>query len=267
MERNSNEILKIVLNYRLLDDDFFKEVADDIPTCQEILRTLLEDKSLVVIDAKTQVTEVGLKREIRLDAKCILGNGSICNIEVQKGNKNDDIRRTRFHTSILTANNTQKGTEFEEVPDVIVIYISEYDVLKNGQRITQVKRCQMCGNKYVPIDDGELIIFANTVFSEDELKNKEKMSEVDHLLMLFNRKDVFYDEKFPNISNRVRYFKEEKEDNVMCTAVEEYGKRCAKEGKILAYFDMGLTIEEIADKLSIDANLVKDIVKDVSLIQ
>ncbi len=88
MGEHSEEVFEIVHNFRLLDDDFFKEVASDIPTCQEILRTFLDDKNLTVIDAKTQVTEVGLKREIRLDAKCIFCNGAICNIEVQKGNKN-----------------------------------------------------------------------------------------------------------------------------------------------------------------------------------
>ncbi len=50
--------------------------------------------------------------------------------------------------------------------------------------------------------------------------------------MLFNRRDIFYDEKFPNISNRVKYFKEEKkEGNIVCKAVEEYGKKCAREAE------------------------------------
>ncbi len=259
MGEHSEEVFEIVHNFRLLDDDFFKEVASDIPTCQEILRTFLEDKNLTVIDAKTQVTEVGLKREIRLDAKCILGNGTICNIEVQKGNKNDDIRRTRFHTSMVTVNNTPKGTEFSEVPDVITIYISEYNAFKNGQRITPVKRCQQCGNKYVPIDDGELIIFANTVFSEDDIKNKENMSELDQLLMLFNRRDIFYDEKFPNISNRVKYFKEEKkEGNIVCKAVEEYGKKCAKEAEKRG-------IEQTARNLKAEGIPIEVIIKTTGL--
>ncbi len=71
----------------------------------------------------------------------------------------------------------------------------------------------------------------------------------------------------------------------MCTAVEEYGKKCeirgreegkeegrkegrveGKEegrlqGKILAYFDMGVTLEDIAKKLNINFTCVKDVIE------
>ncbi len=225
----SSETRELVLNLRLIDDDLFKVAGDDIPTCQEMLGTFLGRKNIIVLDVKTQEQQVGLKREIRLDARCLLENGTICNIEVQKNNINDDVRRTRFHNSIITVNNTEKGTEFKDIPNVVGIYISEYDVLKNGQRITSVRRCQKLGEEYVPIDDGELIIFANTIFTEDELEHRDNMSDVDRLLTLFTRRDIFYDERFPNISNRVKYLKKDEEGvTTMCKAVEEYGDRRAK---------------------------------------
>ncbi len=225
----SRETRDMVRNLRLIDDDLFKVVGEDVPTSQEMLRALLNDENIVVLQVFTQVQMVGLKREIRLDMKCILGNGNICNMEVQKSNINDDIRRTRFHNSILTVNNTEKGMEFKDIPDVISIYISEYDVLGNGQRITPVRRCQKLGDRYVPVDDGELIIFANTIFTDEELGNRASMSDADRLLTLFIRRDIFYDEKFPHTSNRVKYFKENEEGvDTMCKAVEEYGDRRAK---------------------------------------
>ncbi len=225
----NDEIRQLVLDLRLMDDTFFSEAADDLLTCQEMLRTFLGDKHLIVVDAKTQVTEVGLSRQVKLDAKCKLFDGTFCNVEVQKDNINDDVKRMRYHTSIITVNGTPKGTEFKDIPGVVAIYISEYDALGNGQRVTEVRRCQKVDGEYIPLEDGELIIFANTVFSDEELADVEEMSDVDRLLMLFMERDVFYDERFPNLSNRVRYFKEDTEGvGIMCKAVEEYAERRCK---------------------------------------
>ncbi len=73
------------------------------------------------------------------------------------------------------------------------------------------------------------------------------MSDVDKLLALFTRRDVFNDDKFPNTCNRVRYFKDNEEGvSTMCKAVEEYGDRRAKAaeklGKELGKKDALLTI-------------------------
>ncbi len=72
-----------------------------------------------------QKTITSLHREVVLDVLCRLGNGKIVNMEVQKDNKNDDIRRTRYHLSTITANLTPKGCEFKDIPDVTIVYISE----------------------------------------------------------------------------------------------------------------------------------------------
>ena len=192
--------------------------------CQEILRTLLHDPELIVLSVISQHTEKSLYREITLDAKCIMGDGSICNIEVQKGNINDDIRRVRFHVAVLTANNTPKGIEFKDVPDVKVLYITEYDALKVGKAVVHVTRCADDGNGYRPLDDGEDIIFANT-----EAPGTEQET---HLLKLFLRKDAFNDEMYPALSEAVIYFKE-KEGGVreMCKAVQEYAEMYAEDKK------------------------------------
>ena len=39
-----------VRKFRLIDDVFFEVFAKDIPACQEILRTILEDVNLTVQD-------------------------------------------------------------------------------------------------------------------------------------------------------------------------------------------------------------------------
>ena len=53
---------------------------------------------------------------------------------------------------------------------------------------------------FIPVSDKEDIIFANTAVKDDSDKSK--------LLQLFLRKDVFEDEKYPELSKAMRYFKQ-----------------------------------------------------------
>lgn len=144
------------------------------------------------------------------------------NIEIQKGSGNDDIRRTRFHAAATTAAYTPKGTDFSDIPQITVLYITEYDALQTGQAITYVKRCMKTKEGFVPVDDREDLVFANTAVKED--------SDKSNLLQLFLCKDVFEDVKFPNLSKAVKYFKEtEGGFGEMCKTVEDYARNYAED--------------------------------------
>lgn len=232
---------------RVIDDSLFRLVASYKGVCQEILRTLLGEENLEVLEVTPQKTITSLHRQIILDALCRLNNGRLCNIEVQKGSSNNDVKRVRFHTSAITTNKTPKGTNFEDIPDVIVVYITEYDALGNNQAVTVIKRCQCIGNTYKPVMDGETIVFANTVVKDD--------SEQSELLQLFVIKDVFEHKKFPALSEAVNYFKETKDgEATMCETVENYAKEYARE-----------YAKEIAKKMLKKNNSIEDVVEMTGL--
>ena len=198
----SKETRETAKNLRIIDDAFFRLLAENEEVCQEILQTLLDNPELRVIRSKAQVTETSLHREITMDALCISQDNKLFNVEMQKG-KDDDVPRTRFHASIVTSNHTPKGTKFSNIPDVTIVYVSEYDALKNNKMITHVTRCMETEDgQYVPVNDGEDIVFANTCIVDDSDKSR--------LLQLMLRKDAFYDERFPAVSNAVKYYKETK---------------------------------------------------------
>ena len=70
-----------VQDFRPIDDVFFEVLANDVPFCEELLRTILEDPKLVVNDVIVQSSERNMYgRSVRLDALCTLGNGEKCNI-------------------------------------------------------------------------------------------------------------------------------------------------------------------------------------------
>lgn len=98
---------------RAIDDIMFQMLAESEKVCQEILRVILDDAKLIVQKVTPQASIANiLGRSVRLDALCTLGDGTICNIEVQKKNDNDDLRRVRYNASSIVSNFQKKAVSF-----------------------------------------------------------------------------------------------------------------------------------------------------------
>lgn len=54
---NQKEKIERIKEFRLIDDVFFEVFVKDIPACQEILRTILEEPELIVNDIIVQNSE------------------------------------------------------------------------------------------------------------------------------------------------------------------------------------------------------------------
>ena len=248
------ETLEKIKPLRIIDDALFRLMASRKDVCQEILRTLLDDDNLEVIEVTPQNEMISLFRGVVLDALCKLSDGQYCNIEMQKDDRKNDIKRVRFHASLITANKTPKGKELEDIPNVKILYITTYDALGNGQTLTHISRCQRVDNKYLPIDDGEDIILANT-----EIKDDTKHTR---LLQLFLMSDSFYDEMFPALSEAMKYYKEDERGQ---DTVSEVTKQWKQEG-----FEEGIALERIntekekkrADELELENQRLKKILEE-----
>ena len=155
------ERIEKIKDLRPIDDVFFEVLAQDKEVCEEMLRTIMEDDLLAVSDVTVQSSERNLYgRSVRLDALCTLGNGTLCNIEVQRSNNDDHLRRARYNASVITAKETDIGTHFGNIPEVYVIYISEFDFLKGGRTIYHIEKVIKETGTFV--DDGFHEIFVNT---------------------------------------------------------------------------------------------------------
>ena len=98
---------------RAIDDIMFQMLAESEKVCQEILRVILDDAKLIVQKVTPQASIANiLGRSVRLDALCTLGDGTICNIEIQKKNDNDDLRRVRYNASSIVSNFSKKAVSF-----------------------------------------------------------------------------------------------------------------------------------------------------------
>mgnify|MGYP000851500214 FL=1 len=181
-----------------IDDLMFSKMAESKEFCEEILRVILDDDKLIVTENIPQCKVENLHgRSIIMDAKCVTGDGRHINIEVQKADNDDHLRRVRYNGSVLTTNITETGTKFEFVPDVCVIFISAFDMFRSGLPLYHVKKVVMETGQVV--EDGLTEIYANAV-----IDNGSKFSK---LMKVFTENDTYNTDEFPVTSEIKAGFK------------------------------------------------------------
>ena len=213
------EKIEQVKNFRPIDDTFFEVLADDIGVCQEMLRIILEDEKLIVKDVIVQSSERNLYgRSVRLDALCILGNGKKCNVEVQRSNKDHHLKRVRFNASVITVRDSQTDDKFEETIDLIVVYISEFDIFKRGRVIYHVD--SVIRETQEKVDDGLERVFVNTAVKDG--------TTISEYMDCFLQKEID-NAQFPKLTNRVYYLKHEEGGvNAVCEVMRKYSEEVAE---------------------------------------
>jgi predicted transposase/invertase (TIGR01784 family) len=205
-----------------IDDLMFRKMAEDIEFCQEILRVILEDDKLVVLQAVPQWVGTNLQgRSVILDAKCVKGEGTQLDIEVQKANDDDHQRRVRYNGAVLTTNITDPGIKFEKVPDVCVVFISKFDIFQGNHPLYHIDR--VVRETQQVVDNGFTEVYVNTKVKDG--------SEVSELMEVFVD-DHVYNAKFPKTSDgKHRYKETEKGLDIMCEIMEKIATEERMEGR------------------------------------
>lgn len=230
-----------VKKLRPIDDVFFEALAQNVEVCQEILRVILEDDKLVVTEVITQCSEKNIYgRSVRLDALCILGTGEKCNIEVQRSDNDDHLRRARFNASSITVKSSDVGSRFEDVTDVCIVYISQFDIFNEDKTIYHIDK--VIRESGTVVNDGLREIFVNTAVNDG--------SDIAALMACFLAESV-NNSKFPKLSNEVKRLKETKGGlNSMCEIMEKYNQEAvdkAERKRIIKMAKTGSTHEYIAE--------------------
>lgn len=149
---------------------------------------------------------------MRLDALCTLGNGTKVNIEVQRSDNDNHLKRARFNASSITVKDSEPGTKFDDVLELYIVYISEFDFLKGNKTIYHVEKILRETGEF--IDDGLHEIFVNTVIDDG--------TDIAELMSCFTKKEV-KNSKFPALSSEVKRLKEtEGGVQVVCEVMQRY---------------------------------------------
>lgn len=219
-DRKHAEDLQRLRGFRLLDDDFMSKVFEDKACSQFLLQIILDKKSLNVQKVHAQYDVKNLQgRSIRLDIIATDENGRVYNIEIQRSDKGASIKRARYNSSLLDANVTEPGDDYEKLAETYVIFITENDVLKAGLPIYHIDRTiKETGAMF---RDGAHILYVNS-----QIKDETELGRLMHDFSCTDAKDMHY----KILADRVRYFKEDaKGVETMCRAMEEMRKEAAVE--------------------------------------
>lgn len=243
------EDLERLKNFCLMDDDFMTKCFEGDPKyIQFVLRIVLEMPDMEVLEVRTQVfVENLLDRSVRLDILATDSTGRAINVEIQRSDKGAGRKRARYNSSMMDANLLQKSIDFDELPETYVVFITENDVIGDGQPIYQIERyISGSGRKF---EDGTHIIYVN-----GEYRGETPIGKLMHDFFCKDPADMYYDV----LADRVRFFKEGKEGTaIMCRAMEEMVKESLVEvaKKMLAAGKYSL--EEIVDVTEISLDEVK----------
>lgn len=110
------ENLKMLENFRLLDDDFMTIVFDrNIQATELLIKIILERTDLKVLEVTAQreyKSPITDGRSIELDIYAKDGDGKIYDIEVQRADAGAEVRRARFHSSMLDTKMLKSNQKF-----------------------------------------------------------------------------------------------------------------------------------------------------------
>lgn len=259
MERE--KLLEKIKEFRLLDDDFMNRVFDgDIPLTEFVLRIILDNPSIKVLETQTQKELKNLYgHSVRLDIHAVDENGIQMDIEIQRADKGADAKRARYNSSMLDVNTLVSGEEYNKLPETYIIFITENDVLGGSLPIYHADRIIRETGK--TLNDGTHIIYVNASYQDDS-----PLGKLMHDFSCKNPNEMYYDE----IAQKTRYFKEDEKGVAgMCKIMEELkeeGKAEGRaEGKILGTIEtlksMNFSDAEIIQHMQEKYNLTEEQVK------
>ena len=213
-------LLQGVEKLTLFHDTFMKVVLNDLEVCQYVIRILMDDPTIEIVDVRNQYRLARLtSKDSILDILAEDSRGRFYNLEIQRDTTPDHPRRTRLYGAMVDGEYLQKGEDYDAMPEVYVIYISRTDLWKTGDMETSVKKYLEGKVKHKQYDDGQHVIYVNAAVNDGSKKAA--------LLHYFKTADPDDMSQGP-LSRRVRYLKREEGGlNEMC----EYSQRIYNGGK------------------------------------
>lgn len=244
--RLHEEDLQRLRGFRLLDDDFMAKVFEDKACAELLLRIILKKNDLVVNEVYGQFTLKNLQgRSARLDVFASDSTGKVYNIEVQRSDRGAVAKRARYNASLIDANITEPGEEYQALNECYVIFITENDVIGDGLPIYHAER--MIVETGRAFGDEQHILYVNA-----QITDETELGRLMHDMWCIEAEDMHYN----ILADRVRYFKEDEEGvATMCRAMEEMRNDATFRAKVDAAIKImkkfNVTIQEALNVLDI----------------
>ncbi|MBO6204215.1 MAG: PD-(D/E)XK nuclease family transposase [Selenomonas sp.] len=159
--------LEALEQFRLIDDTFFDAHMDgNIEAMQLLLNIFFHRDDIIVKEVVTQKSANNLYgRSARFDVIAVDSDSKIYNCEIQRANEGASPKRARFNNSLIDSREINKGTKYQDFPEIWVIFITENDIFGAQLPMYHVERNIIELNK--PFDDAAHIIYVNGEYRGD----------------------------------------------------------------------------------------------------
>ncbi len=244
--KTDSEKQQIVLDLVLMDDAMFESMCQSPEFVEELLQTILNDSKLH-IKSETLMAQKSIRnlrgRSIRMDAYVEGQEGNAFNVEMQKSDNCNHVKRVRYNASLITAQRTEPGDTFEDVQSLCMIYISEKDIFHKQRTLYHVQNTIIETGDLV--DNGLKEIYVNT-----EVQDNTRLAA---LMGLFHKKELdnLDKEMFPNTYTQFTRLKNDNREVArMCDKIQNYAKKEAIYSAIEIYDEeFALDRKEIISKI------------------
>lgn len=252
MLKHKERYKETIKNLTVMSDIFARNVFKDKNACEYVLRIILEDKELTVIDNETQMDFRNMHgRGVVLDCVAKDGSGRVFNVEIQQDDEGAHPKRARYNLGMMDSNVLDTGKNFDKLPETYVIFVTLKDALGHGLPIAHIDRIIRENGK--EFGDEEHFIYVDS--------SKDDGGELGRLMHDFRVKEA-KEMQTGALKDRVHELKEtEKGVEHMCKEMEQLcdeARMDEKKETARNLNDMGLPIEQIAQALKVNAQMVQE---------
>lgn len=222
---------KIIKALNLEDDFLFAKVMCDPEICRRVLEKILDVKiKYVEIPVSQKIIDLDLNSKgIRLDIYVNDDVGTVYNVEMQKTNKYNLPKRSRYYQGNIDLDWIAKGKDYNELRESFVIFICGFDPFNKGKHYYTFKNICVEDNTLF-LGDATTKIFLNTKGTEADVDEEL----LEFLSYMSNSTDEFVNhtksELVKIVHEKVVELKEDKTLEVQYMTLLEKYKEMREEG-------------------------------------
>lgn len=251
-ERRASEARSL----NLLSNTFMMVALDDKAACQHVLRVITGISDLEVVEIRKQYRVAKLaSHDAILDILAEDKEKRLYSVEIQRSDTIDHARRTRFYGAMIDSEYLEKGSNYDELPEVYILYISEKDLWKAGKTMYEVeKHFEGTDIKY---DDGMHVTYINAEVDDG--------TEIAGMMKYFKETDP-QDMSQGELSKRVHFLKCEAGGyEIMCEMSEKWVAEGIQKGDLerarktaLTMLRRGISMQEVAEILEFPEKTIQE---------
>jgi predicted transposase/invertase (TIGR01784 family) len=266
--KDEDELLEPLQKLNLMDDFLFDVTTVDIGACKAIIELSLNIhiKKIQWKEGQKVTHNLPGKRGIRMDFYVEDIEGQIFNVEMQKRNRGNIPKRTRFYQGLLDAPLLKSGEEsFDNLRPTYIIVICSFDLFHQSKyRYTFTNMCKEVQGLELGDDCTKIIL--NTKGKNDDEVEKPLVNFL-HYIEHSTDENVTddSDERLKYLHGIVQKIRANAQMGVTYMTMEERDRQIREDGKlegeIKAYLKVGLSVKQITEMMDLPEDKVLEIIQ------